>query len=43
MRLIFGPIWGDLSDCLGRKPILLVGVSGYVIMMVWFELAAQLL
>ncbi|MBS1252908.1 MAG: Tetracycline resistance protein, class C [Anaerolineales bacterium] len=42
MRLIFGPIWGGLSDRVGRKPILLIGILGYVITMVWFGLATQL-
>jgi DHA1 family multidrug resistance protein-like MFS transporter len=42
MRLIFGPIWGSLSDRVGRKPILLIGILGYAITMVWFGLATQL-
>ena len=42
MRLIFGPIWGGLSDRVGRKPILLIGILGYVITMTWFGLATQL-
>jgi DHA1 family multidrug resistance protein-like MFS transporter len=42
MRLICGPIWGSLSDRMGRKPILLVGISGYVVTMVWFGLATEL-
>lgn len=42
MRLIFGPIWGSLSDRFGRKPILLIGILGYVITMVWFGLANTL-
>ena len=42
MRLIFGPIWGGLSDRFGRKPILLIGIFGYVITMVWFGLANTL-
>lgn len=42
MRLIFGPIWGGVSDRVGRKPILLVGIFGYVITMIWFGLATEL-
>jgi DHA1 family multidrug resistance protein-like MFS transporter len=42
MRLIFGPIWGSLSDRVGRKPILMIGVLGYGITMVGFGLATQL-
>ena len=42
MRLIFGPIWGSLSDRIGRKPILMIGILGYAVTMVWFGLATQL-
>ncbi len=42
MRLIFGPIWGVLSDRVGRKPILLIGIAGYVVTMIWFGLATEL-
>lgn len=42
MRLIFGPIWGSLSDRVGRKPVLLIGIFGYVVTMIWFGLATQL-
>lgn len=42
MRLIFGPIWGELSDRYGRKPILMIGIFGYAITMVWFGLATKL-
>jgi len=42
MRLIFGPIWGSLSDRVGRKPILMIGVLGYGITMIGFGLATQL-
>ena len=42
MRLIFGPIWGSLSDRIGRKPILMIGIAGYVVTMLWFGLATQL-
>ncbi|MBN1450400.1 MAG: MFS transporter [Anaerolineales bacterium] len=42
MRLIFGPIWGGLSDRIGRKPVLLIGILGYAVTMVWFGLANTL-
>jgi len=42
MRLICGPIWGSLSDRVGRKPILIIGILGYAITMLWFGLATQL-
>ena len=42
MRLVFGPIWGSLSDRIGRKPVLMIGVFGYAIAMFFFGLATQL-
>jgi DHA1 family multidrug resistance protein-like MFS transporter len=42
MRLIFGPIWGTLSDRVGRKPVMMVGVIGYGITMIGFGLATRL-
>jgi DHA1 family multidrug resistance protein-like MFS transporter len=42
MRLICGPIWGSLSDRVGRKPVLMVGVFGYGITMILFGLATEL-
>jgi DHA1 family multidrug resistance protein-like MFS transporter len=42
MQFIFAPLWGSLSDRLGRKPILLVGLLGYSITMLLFGLATQL-
>jgi DHA1 family multidrug resistance protein-like MFS transporter len=42
MRLIFGPIWGDLSDRIGRKPVMMIGVFGYGITMIGFGLATKL-
>ena len=41
-RLIFGPFWGGLSDRVGRKPILLIGIMGYSLTMIWFGLATRL-
>ena len=34
MQFIFAPIWGRLSDRWGRKPVLLIGVLGYALV-VW--------
>ncbi|WP_420489546.1 MFS transporter [Neobacillus niacini] len=28
MQLIFAPIWGRLSDRIGRKPIMMIGITG---------------
>ena len=42
MRLICGPIWGGLSDRIGRKPVLMIGILGYAITMLWFGLASRL-
>jgi MFS transporter, DHA1 family, multidrug resistance protein len=42
MQLFFAPMWGSLSDRLGRKPVLLVGVFGYGLTMLLFGLSTQL-
>jgi len=42
MRMICGPLWGSLSDRIGRKPVLMVGIFGYGITMVLFGLATKL-
>ena len=42
MRLFFGPMWGSLSDRVGRKPVLMIGILGYGITMFWFGMATQL-
>jgi len=42
MRLIFGPVWGSISDRIGRKRILMTGILGFAITMVWFGLAYKL-
>lgn len=42
MRLIFGPVWGGLSDRIGRKPVLMIGMFGYAVTMFWFGLATEL-
>lgn len=42
MQLVCAPFWGTLSDRIGRKPVLLIGVLGYAITMFIFGLATQL-
>ncbi|GAB4513596.1 MAG: tetracycline resistance MFS efflux pump [Anaerolineae bacterium] len=42
MQFIFAPIWGNLSDRYGRKPILLVGVAGNAIAQLLFGLSSAL-
>lgn len=42
MRLIFAPLWGSLSDRVGRKPILLIGVFGNGLTLLLFGLSTQL-
>src|SRR5699024_9710095 len=31
MQLLFGPMWGRISDRVGRKPIILIGIFGLAI------------
>jgi DHA1 family multidrug resistance protein-like MFS transporter len=42
MQFLFSPIWGDLSDRYGRKPILLLGAFGNTISMVLFAAAPNM-
>ncbi len=39
MQLLFAPLWGILSDRVGRKPVLTVGVLGYAISLLMFGMA----
>jgi MFS transporter, DHA1 family, multidrug resistance protein len=41
-QLLFGPLWGSLSDRVGRKPILMVGMLGYGLSMALFGLSTEL-
>jgi DHA1 family multidrug resistance protein-like MFS transporter len=41
-ELIFGPFWGSLSDRTGRKPILVIGMFGFGLSMVFFGLSTRL-
>jgi MFS family permease len=40
MQFVFAPIWGRLSDSYGRRPILLIGLTGSVIFYSMFGLAS---
>ncbi len=40
-ELIFGPIWGSISDRVGRKPVLMVGMFGYALSMFLFGISNQ--
>ncbi len=42
MQFIFGPIWGRLSDRVGRRPILLLGLVGSGLSYLLFGLAGNL-
>ena len=41
-QLVFAPVWGRLSDRTGRRPLILIGIAGYVIAQVLFGLATSL-
>lgn len=41
-QLIFSPWWGRLSDRVGRKPIMMVGLFGYALSMFLFALAQSI-
>ena len=36
MFIIFTPYWGKLSDKIGRKKVLIMGLSGYVLSTLFF-------
>jgi DHA1 family multidrug resistance protein-like MFS transporter len=41
MQLICAPLWGVLSDSIGRKPVLTIGVLGYAITLLMFGLSTS--
>lgn len=41
-QLVFMVVWGKLSDKFGRKPIIICGLVGFVIMQIWTGLAVSL-
>lgn len=42
MQFFFAPVWGRLSDRIGRRPILLLSTAGAVISYIWFAFAARM-
>lgn len=42
LQFLFAPFWGSLSDRVGRKPILMVGVLGNALAQLLFGLSTQL-
>jgi DHA1 family multidrug resistance protein-like MFS transporter len=42
MQLIFSPMWGELSDRFGRRPIMLIGLVGNGLSMLFMGLANSL-
>jgi len=41
MQLVFAPLWGSLSDRIGRKPVLLIGALGYAITLFIFGISTR--
>jgi DHA1 family multidrug resistance protein-like MFS transporter len=41
-QLIFAPVWGRLSDRTGRRPLVLIGIGGFVIAQILFGMATSL-
>jgi MFS family permease len=42
MQFLFAPIWGRVSDRIGRRPILLLGLTGSVVFYLLFGIASEL-
>lgn len=38
-QFVFSPLWGRLSDRVGRKPVMMIGLAGYAVSMTLFALA----
>lgn len=41
-QFLFSPLWGRLSDRVGRKPVMMVGLAGYATAMTLFGLAQSI-
>jgi MFS family permease len=42
MQFVFAPVWGRISDRVGRRPILLIGLAGSVVFYTLFGYASDL-
>lgn len=42
MQFLFAPVWGRISDRIGRRPVLLVGLTGSVVFYTLFGIACEL-
>jgi len=42
MQLVFAPLWGRWSDRIGRRPLIIIGIAGYVVAQVMFGLSRSL-
>lgn len=42
MQLVFAPLWGRWSDRIGRRPLILIGIAGYIVAQVMFGLSTSL-
>ncbi|MGZ4030930.1 MAG: MFS transporter, partial [Tumebacillaceae bacterium] len=41
-QFLFAPLWGGLSDRIGRKPVMLIGIFGLALSFFLFAVATQL-
>ena len=42
MQFVFSPVWGRISDRIGRRPVLLVGLAGSVVFYALFAYASSI-
>ncbi len=42
MQLIFSPVWGRISDNIGRKPVMMIGISGLALSFFLMAVATDL-
>jgi DHA1 family multidrug resistance protein-like MFS transporter len=42
LQLLFAPLWGRWSDRIGRRPLILIGIGGYVVGQMLSGLATSL-